>query len=214
MSLVTRDSAASMDLATGQLAPQVSGLVAGEALDIAAPCYIKSSDGKVYMSNATAANEAAEIIGFTARAVAAGQPVTLFGKGARFRYGSSLTPGAILYAAATAGRLDTAATVGDWQGVAEVVDDTDIRIVRDSILSKLTAAGMAHFISAEQTGTGSAQNVAHGLGVVPSVVLVVPTEHPGTPDTGAFDISEGTHTTTNVVVTVTANVKFKVLAFV
>jgi hypothetical protein len=68
------------------------------------------------------------------------------------------------------------------------------------------------FISSEQTGTGSAQNVAHALGVAPTKVLVVPTEHPGTPDTGAFDIAEGTHTSTNVVVTVTANVKFKVFA--
>lgn len=69
------------------------------------------------------------------------------------------------------------------------------------------------FVSAEQTGTGSAQNVAHGLAAVPAAVLVVPTEHPGTPDTGAFDIAEGAHDDTNVVVTVTANVKFKVLAW-
>lgn len=69
------------------------------------------------------------------------------------------------------------------------------------------------FVSAETTATGSAQNVAHGLGVAPTAVVVVPTEHPGTPDTGAFDVAEGTHTTTNVVLTVTANVKFKVVAF-
>jgi hypothetical protein len=69
------------------------------------------------------------------------------------------------------------------------------------------------FVSAETTATGSAQNVAHGLGVTPTAVVVVPTEHPGTPDTGAFDVAEGTHTSTNVVLTVTANVKFKVVAF-
>lgn len=68
------------------------------------------------------------------------------------------------------------------------------------------------FVSAETTATGSAQNVAHGLGVVPRYILVTPTEHPGTPDTGAFDVAEGTHTSTNVVLTVTINVKFKVLA--
>ena len=78
----------------------------------------------------------------------------------------------------------------------------------------VTFAKAAAFVSTEQTGTGAAQNVAHGLGVAPAAVLVVPTEHPGTPDTGAFDIAEGTHTTTNVVVTVTLNVKFKVLAWV
>lgn len=75
--------------------------------------------------------------------------------------------------------------------------------------TSLAAAG--RFCSTEQTGTGSAQNVAHGLGVVPSAVLVAPTEYSGT---GAFDIAEGTHTTTNVVVTVTSGLKFKVLALV
>lgn len=78
----------------------------------------------------------------------------------------------------------------------------------------VTFAKAKVFISTEQTGTGSSQNVAHGLAATPAGVLVAPTEHPGTPDTGAFDIAEGTHTSTNVVVTVTTNVKFKVLAWV
>lgn len=77
----------------------------------------------------------------------------------------------------------------------------------------VTKAKAPVFVSTEQTATGSSQNVAHGLAATPAAVLVVPTEHPGTPDTGAFDIAEGTHTSTNVVVTVTANVKFKVFAW-
>ena len=130
MSLVTRSSYAGLDASTGMYAPQITGLKAGEALDIAAPCYIKSSDGLVYMTNATAANEAAEVAGFTPRAVASGEPVTLFGVGARFRYSSSLTPGDILYAGATAGRLDTGATTGDSAGVAMVVTSEDIVVIR------------------------------------------------------------------------------------
>ncbi len=130
MSLVTRAATASMDVSTGMLAPQLTGLIAGEALDVVAPCYIKSSDGKVYMTNATSANEAAEVAGFTPRAVGIGQPVTLFGVGTRFGYGTGLTPGNILYAAATAGRLDTAGTTGDAFGVAQVVTSTDIVIIR------------------------------------------------------------------------------------
>jgi hypothetical protein len=78
--------------------------------------------------------------------------------------------------------------------------------------ASIGAAQLALFVSTEQTGTGSSQNVAHGLGATPSKVLIVPTEHPGTPDTGAFDIAEGAHDVTNVVVTVTVNVKFKVWA--
>jgi hypothetical protein len=132
MALVTRSTDASMDVSTAQFAPQITGLFAGEALDVAAPCYIKSSDGKVYMSNGTAATEPAEIIGFTPRAVASGQPVTVFGKGTRFNYGTSLTPGNILYIGATAGRLDAAATTGDAVGVAQVITSTDIRVIRDA----------------------------------------------------------------------------------
>lgn len=132
MALVTRSANASMDASTGMFAPQITGLIAGENLDVAAPCYIKSSDGKVYMSNGTAANEAAEIVGFTPRAAKAGQAITLFGKGARFGYGSGLTPGDKLFIGATAGRLDTAATTGDAVGVAQVITATDIRVIRDS----------------------------------------------------------------------------------
>lgn len=68
-------------------------------------------------------------------------------------------------------------------------------------------------ISAETTSTGSAQNVAHNLGVTPTSIAVVVTELPADL-TGGFDVAEGTHTSTNAVVTVTASCKFKVIAFV
>lgn len=138
MALVTRASTASMDASTGMFAEQVTGLRAGEALDVAAPCYIKSSDGLVYMSNATGANEAAEVVGFTPRAAASGEAITLFGRGARFSYGTGLTPGNFLYVGATAGRLDTASTTGDAFGVAEVLTATDIRIISGN--PRLTSA--------------------------------------------------------------------------
>jgi len=132
MALVTRAATAQMDVSTGQFAPQITGLVAGEDLDAAAPCYIKSSDGKVYMSNGTAATEPAEVVGFTPRAAKSGQPVTLFGKGTRFSYGSGLTPGDVYYIGATKGRLDTAATTGDAVGVAQAITASDIRVIRDA----------------------------------------------------------------------------------
>lgn len=130
MALLTRATDASLDASTGMFAQQITGLVAGEDLDVAAPCYIKASDGKVYMSNGTAANEAAKCYGFTPRAVKSGQPVTLFGLGSRFKYGSGLTPGANYFVGATAGRLDTAATTGDAVGVATAIDTTDIMVQR------------------------------------------------------------------------------------
>jgi hypothetical protein len=213
MALVTKASDINFDAASAMYCPQISGRTAGEALAAFAPCYIKSSDGKIYECNATSFNEAAEVAGFAPRAYASGDTnVTLYGAGLKIRYATGLTPGDILYLAATAGRLDTAPTVGDPIGVALVIAANLIVVTRAAPVKALTASSLAMFVSTEQTGTGSSQNVAHGLGVVPSKVLIAPTEHPGTPDTGAFDIAEGSHTSTNVVVTVTVNVKFKVLA--
>ena len=130
MSLVARATTPSMDASTGMFAPQITGLVAGEDLDIAAPCYIKSSDGKVYMSNGTAANEAAKFHGFAPRACKSGQAVTLFALGTRFSYGTGLTIGEKYYIGATAGWLDGAATTGDSVGVAAAITATDIIVTR------------------------------------------------------------------------------------
>lgn len=134
MALVTRATDASVDASTAMFAPQITGLLAGEAIDICAPCYIKSSDGLVYMTNATGTTEPSEFVGICPRAALAGQPVTLYGYGTRMRYAASgLTPGDILYAAATAGRLDTAATVGDTLGTVQVLTATDVRVVRTRV---------------------------------------------------------------------------------
>lgn len=132
MALVTIATDASFDTGTASRAPHLSGdLVAGEALLACAPCYIAAADNKVYMCDGTAANEKARLAGFTPRAVAIGNPVDLFGLGTRMRYAASgLTPGAILFLAATPGRLDTAATIGDAVGVAQAVTATDIRVTR------------------------------------------------------------------------------------
>jgi hypothetical protein len=72
-------------------------------------------------------------------------------------------------------------------------------------------SGLRLFISTEQTGTGSAQNIAHGLGIVPTKVFVAPTDlSPAT--VGQYTVAEGAHDGTNVVVTVTTGKKYKVLA--
>jgi len=139
MALLTRTTKAGPDPVSLLYCPQIPDLIAGEDLDVAAPCYIKSADGKVYMSNATAVNEAAEFAGFTARAAKAGQPITLVGLGARFQYGSSLTPGSVYYLAATAGRLDTVVTVGDTEGVAMAINSTDILVIRAHPLDRESA---------------------------------------------------------------------------
>lgn len=129
MALLTRASTASPDTSTAMFAPQVAGLTAGEAIDACAPCYVKAADGKVYMSNGTAANAAAKVDGFSAQAAKAGSGVTLLGPGMRMSYGSGLTIAALYYVAATAGRLDTAATTGGTVAVAKAISATDIIVI-------------------------------------------------------------------------------------
>ena len=106
--------------------------------------------------------------------------------------------------------------VGDAGGAAAAVTPSgDVTIDNAGVAAigakKVTYAKAALFISTEQTGTGAAQNIAHGLGAVPAKVLVTPTDL--TPATvGSYVVTEGTHDGTNVVVTVTSGKKFKVLA--
>lgn len=69
------------------------------------------------------------------------------------------------------------------------------------------------FLSAEQTGTGAAQNVAHGLPATPTEIVLVPTDL--TPATvGQYVGTLGTATATNVVATVTTGKKYRVLAWI
>ena len=134
MTIVTRATNPSLDanqanqVATGEL-------YAGEDLDAVAPCYIKNSDGKVYMSDGAADNEAAKFHGFTARATLEGEPVTLFGAGSRFKFGVGMTPGTTLYLYASdnydgPGNLGDATSTGDSTGTAFAVSATDIVVCR------------------------------------------------------------------------------------
>lgn len=131
MALVTRASDAQVDAISAMKMPQLSGdLYAGEALDACAPCYIHT-DGTVHMSNGTANDAEARVVGWTPKAYASGQPVTLYGPGLRMRYSAAgLSVGTVLYLGATNGRLDTAATTGDSVGIAFVFDSSHIIALR------------------------------------------------------------------------------------
>lgn len=132
MALVTRRADVSIDPSMAHEVtriPNLTGLVAGQALDPGAPCHIHT-DGTVHMSNGTAADADAVVHGFTGKSYVAGEPVTLYRNGAVFEYTAlgTLTPGATLYLGATDGRLDTAATTGDAAGVAIALDDSHIMV--------------------------------------------------------------------------------------
>lgn len=68
------------------------------------------------------------------------------------------------------------------------------------------------FVSSVQTGTGAVQNIAHGLSAVPAAVMIVPYDTSAT-TAGDYVAVEGTHTTSNVLATVTTGKKYKVLAW-
>jgi hypothetical protein len=67
------------------------------------------------------------------------------------------------------------------------------------------------WVSAEITGTGSAQSTAHTLERVPERVLVFLTGGPAS--YAQPTITQGTHTGADVVVTVTTGWKYRVLAW-
>lgn len=107
------------------------------------------------------------------------------------------------------------------RGVASIADNTITAAMIQSnaiTTAKLASQAVTYakiqlFISTEQTGNGGSQSIAHGLGATPSKVFIIPTDlNPAT--TGDFTVTEGTHTSTNVVVTVTNGKKYKVFAIV
>ena len=73
-----------------------------------------------------------------------------------------------------------------------------------------TAGGIASSarFTATGTGTGSEQSIAHGLGVVPGLAWLIPTNAGGAP----FPIVEGTHDSTNLKFTVPSGVTYRVCA--
>lgn len=73
--------------------------------------------------------------------------------------------------------------------------------------TSLSASGCSK--SPEQTGTGAPQNVAHSLGSIPVLFYAVPSNLTG----GAYVVSSESADATNVILTVTAGEKFRVVAF-
>lgn len=197
-------------------------LPAAEAITAGMAVRIDTSSGKFTKANATTEAES-RVYGIATRSVAAGEAVTAVKRGVLDGYDiASLAYDATVWLSATDGLLADAA--GAMQTpIGRVIPGTAVTV--GTALDKLVlvdimqipddtvgTAKLKMFVSTEQTGNGSAQSIAHGLGVVPSAVLVIPTDvAPAT--TGQYTAAEGTHTSTNVVVTVTSGKKYKVVAF-
>lgn len=73
--------------------------------------------------------------------------------------------------------------------------------------SSIQAGAISFFKSTTQTGTGTEQSVAHGLGRTPALVLVLMAEGGVT-----GQVTEGTHDGTNVLVTAPSGMDYIVVA--
>jgi hypothetical protein len=118
--------------------------LAGEALTALAPCYI-ASDETVMMSGGsgiTAVGDAGGVvIGYTLRAYALGDPVTLVRNAAVSMSGASFTPGQKYWldtSAATKGRLNTTVPTAFSQPVLAVAIDTKTLLLGNSYLGIFT----------------------------------------------------------------------------
>lgn len=121
-----------------QIAKVGSGLICGEDLRAGAACFIKASDGKVYMSGGSGVtaitDEGAAVHGFCAIECKVGSemPADLM-DGVDFGYSTGMTPGKRFYldvSAATKGRLNDAQGIAGLPVVAFAIDATRIRAFR------------------------------------------------------------------------------------
>ena len=78
-----------------------------------------------------------------------------------------------------------------------------------------SGGGQTLFISSVQIGTGSPQDIAHTLGVIPAGVIISPYNNFEVDGVfgGQFSIVEGSHTAMDIVVTATASLQYKILAY-
>jgi hypothetical protein len=82
-----------------------------------------------------------------------------------------------------------------------------LTVAGSDLTTKLAKANLALYAANGKVGTGSPQSFSHGLGAVPSFVTVM-----FTGSTAAQAVTYGTHTSTNVVLTVTTGATFDVIA--
>lgn len=129
----------------------------------------------------------------------------------------SLEPAAVGTASAADASITAAKLASDAVTTVKILDSNVTAAKLGSLAvttakintAAVTAAKALVFQSTEQTGTGSNQNIAHGLAVTPTVVMWSLTDAPA----GAFTVVPGTHTSTNVILNATSGLKFVVFCW-
>jgi len=127
---------------------------------------------------------------------------------------AELATGAVTTAKVAAAAITTAKVAPAAITTAELA--TGAVTTAELATGAVTKAKALVFCSTEQTGDGLVQSIAHGLAATPSLVLVSATAgHDGAsaPGDKLPTLTEGTHTSTNVLVTCDAGAKYKVMAW-
>lgn len=149
MSDITKNTLeVTVDSFSGQVAPVIPSCVAGEELSYAAPVFLDSADGKVYMSVSTETLDRevtettdtdagvvtlkeSKCIGFTPRKYLDGSKnVAIYGKGTIFPdYGTGLSAGTYLFISSNKGKLSDVAVAEGDRPVALIINSTDIVVL-------------------------------------------------------------------------------------
>ena len=190
--------------------------IAGVAIAAGKPVHLAST-GKLLIADANAGSGAEQVKGIALNAAGIGQAVSVVKRGHLYGFTiSGLAYDASVYLSDTVGALADAPSATNPVRVGRVVALPDASLTKvlyvDVSWVQPSQGGLRVFVSAEVTANGSAQNTAHGLGVIPFAVLAIPTDT--APSTaGEFTVAAGSHDATNCVFTVTNGKKYKVIAF-
>lgn len=104
------------------------GLKAGEAIAQGDACYLKTSDGRIYRSNGSAAGEATRVDGFAPDDAPVGEACTLYFD-VRFDYAVGMGVGTAFYLSATVpGGLQDASNVNAPAIVARAITPTRLHL--------------------------------------------------------------------------------------
>lgn len=177
----------------------------------------QNSAGKAALADCNAGSGAEQVRGIALNGGGAGQAISVLVEGHVAGYTLAGAYDSFAYLSATAGGLDDAPGATNTVIVGRVVALSNSSLTKVLYVDCQRAWGigatpLSIFTSAEATGTGSSQDIAHGLGVVPRAVVFYPTDtSPAT--LGSYTVTPGVHDATNVKVTVTNGKKFIAVAF-
>ena len=116
-------------LDTNNLGLRFNAMVAGEDISACESVYISGANTVRKASSVNTISGESKFIGLAPKDYKAGEPMTVFGVGSRFKYSVGMIAGDYLYVSSTAGKLTDEGNAAD-RPVAIVLNSTDIQIIR------------------------------------------------------------------------------------